>query len=244
MWPAVATVVDPWPHEGVAPPSETRLQRVVREALDRLQRDALDRGERFSVRKLEDAHDIAQGTIGKLKSGVRSNLEMTTLARVAAALGVDIDVLTGKKDAPSSRKPPPPAPEPTPPPPTQVTVDPDLDALITEMWDPQQHRHPDGRCVEAFHGTYGRLSRPDVDPRRRVRLWLDTAARIRQRGEKATPDAMLDELMGLAQERAAELQAQVNAEAEANLRAHGVEPPKGPSAQAKALQESRKRRSR
>jgi DNA-binding Xre family transcriptional regulator len=247
-WPVVAADVGPWPHEDVAPQNETRLQRVVREALDRLQKEAIDRGEKFSVRALEDKHDIAQGTLGKLKKGVRGNLEMPTLDRVSAALGVEPDVLLGKKEPASSKKPAAiPAPTPSPPPtaiaPTTV-VDDDTAYLLDQAWDSTENRFSDGEAVKAFRAAYGRLSGTGADPVARVRGWLKVAARLRQQGKEATPEAMLSEIMGLAEERQAELTAQANAEADVEAEAHGIRSPKGPSAQAKAMQENRKRRSR
>lgn len=241
-WPDVAPAAARWPHGPVA--TETRLQRVVRVALDRLQREALDRGEKFSIRRLETDHDLSQGTLNKLKSGERKSVELETAPKVAAALGIDVDVLMGRKEAPSSRKPVAPVPEPTPPPPTLERVDEELEEQIRQVWDPAVHLYADGKAVEAFRAAYGRLTRADVDPLGRVLLWLNTAAAIRIRGEKATPAAMLDEMMNIAQERAAERAAAATAAADAKAKEHGIEITGAPSAQTRALQEARKKRDR
>lgn len=50
----------------------------------------------LSTRKFADSADISHSSVGRLEAG-ETNPSLTTLLKIADALGVDMNTLTGKK---------------------------------------------------------------------------------------------------------------------------------------------------
>lgn len=64
------------------------LQTLVAGALDRQESEAKAKGDRWSVRSLEERHDIANGTLGQIAKGKRKAVDLPTAKKVADALGL------------------------------------------------------------------------------------------------------------------------------------------------------------
>lgn len=75
-----------------------------------------------------------------------------------------------------------------------VYVDDDLQWCIDHAWKPTEHLPADIRAVQLFGQRRGPLLKRDADAVDIVGGWLDTAARLRLRGEEPTYRAIIDEL--------------------------------------------------
>jgi transcriptional regulator with XRE-family HTH domain len=168
------------------------LRDLVTEALDRLRLEATEAGRSFSIRTLEADHGIANGTLGQITRGRRKAVDPPTLRKLSVALGVSLPRLIEASGAPAD------APEqsPTPPPQTieRVISNPEDSALIDDAFDGSVHKPSDVDAVRAMLRYRAAFPREHADPVVMVRTWLDAAARLRRRGETATPGAIVAEL--------------------------------------------------
>lgn len=67
------------------PRPPTSLRDLITPALDAAEERARIRGERWSVRALESAHGIANGTLGAIAKGKRKAVDGATASRIAEA---------------------------------------------------------------------------------------------------------------------------------------------------------------
>jgi hypothetical protein len=202
----------------------TLVQRLVQEGVDRL--EAKHRGDRkFSVRRYEIGAGITNGTLGKLIKGQTKTVAPATAKKVGALLGIPWERLVEADE----QEAPPVAAEAsaTPPPATTVrlVVNEEHRAALSDVFDGSVHRLEDADAVRELLARKAALIEEGSDPGLLLRAWLDTAARLRERGRAATPEAIL----GAVTLRMTELQQQhlreVNDRAVAESKARGYERP-------------------
>lgn len=163
------------------------LKEMVVPVLDRLEREAGAKGERWSVRSLEMAHGIANGTLGSVVKGERTRVTGETAKKLSRALGLPVSDLLAAEE-------PGDALDQTPPASSGVVVKESDAELLDAAHDGDIHMPSDVLVVERMLKERTTLMVPGTDPVQIVRRWLDAAARIRKRGEKATPSRILLEL--------------------------------------------------
>lgn len=160
------------------------LREMVAPVLDRMEQASVASGEKWSVRSLETAYGIANGTLGSIIKGERTRVTAETAKKLSRALGLPAaDLLAAEEPADQS------------PPVSSGVVVRESDAeLLDAAYDGELHAPSDVLVVERMLKERTTLMVPDVDPVQIVRRWLDAAARIRRRGEKASPSRILLEL--------------------------------------------------
>ena len=165
------------------------LQELIMRPLDALEAKAKARGERWSVRSLEAAHGIANGTLGAIAKGRRKSVDGPTAVKIAKALGLDVEQIHAAQLGEES-----PEQERTPPISSGVVVREEHLELLDLAFDPETHIPSDLGAVQTMLRERAALVVPGVDAPQIVRRWLDAAARIRQRGEKADTSKIIAEL--------------------------------------------------
>lgn len=211
------------------------VQALVKEALGRLEADYDRRGERLIMRRLELQHGISNGTIGQLLKGQRKGVSAATAKRIQKLLGIPWEPLVwtgkGSEDALPSE------PSATPPAPTvrRIVVNEEVERLVDQAFDGSRHRPSDARAVlEMLEGRAALLD-DGADVLEMIGDWLDVAARLRQRDQKATPEAIFSGVTKLGLERRRLL----NEQAAEESRAQGYEPPAEVPAAVRALQKKK-----
>ena len=187
MWTRSYAVQVPTPRKD----SPSQVQALVAEALDRLEAEHDARGERLVMRRLELAHGVSNGTTAQLLKGSRAGVSASTAKRLEKMLGIPWRSLVWEGKAPRDDDGDDAAPaSATCQRRDDITgLEADLDAAFVDG----RHKPSD---AQAAREVYARIP---VGPDRvaRLRTWLDVAARLRVRGERATPEAIFDELTRL-----------------------------------------------
>lgn len=216
------------------------LNRMIADRLVRLEQEATERGERgWTVAALEKRHGLTVGALGKLRSGERRGATHATMKKIAAALGLDVDVLLTAMESSAAQVTSPAAPSTTPSEQAPLTIESDdeTDALLDRAIVPGRHPFSAGVAVKTLLRERAALIRPEDDALAMVRAWLNAAARIIERGERATPGAIFSEVT----RRSVALSGDVNERVDAELAGMGITPPSAP---VPVAQQALKRRDR
>jgi lambda repressor-like predicted transcriptional regulator len=198
----------------------------VSELADRIYRAI--RGSGRSVRAVSVAAGLnptqLSTTLRRLRDVPGSTVELTTLEKIAAAIGVPVEELT--------------APEPprandvasTAPPPVSDTyaVSDSVGALVDAAFDPERHRPSDVAPVMRALEKTATLMRDHMDQRDYARYLLDAQADARAKGKRIKPEDLPFAALAVGHRTQLALQATVDAlmkEAEVRLLEDGMEPP-------------------
>jgi len=171
---------------GMPPPT---LQELITGALDKAEAKTKANHERWSVRALEATHKIANGTLGAIAKGTRKAVDPTTAKRIAKALDLEVAQIQAAQvdeEAPELER--------TPPISSGVVVREEHTEILDLAFDPATHLPSDLAAVQSMLKERAALVSPGIDAPQIVRRWLDAAARIRARGEKADPSKIIAEL--------------------------------------------------
>lgn len=175
---------------------------------------------------LARAVHVHQSTISRfLKSELGINLDVAD--RIAQLGQTSIATLLGlglpaaqREPAPEMSTPSPPASE------TRVSID-AVEELINDAFDPSRHKPGDvGVVIEALT-SHAALLKDQGEPSYLARIFLDAVADARTKGRRLTADELPGAAFGVMKHRlswAEERIAQFEAEADASLRAKGLEP--------------------
>lgn len=167
------------------PPS---LRDLIAPAVDALEAQARGRHARWSVRSLEAQYGIANGTIGAIVKGKRKSVDGPTAVKLAEALGLSLSQVQAAQLGEGIEQ------EHTPPISSGIVVREDHLSLLDEAFDPDTHIPSDLAAVQTMLRERAALVVPGVEAPQIVRRWLDAAARIRKRGEKADTSKIIAEL--------------------------------------------------
>jgi transcriptional regulator with XRE-family HTH domain len=190
------------PRTGAA--DRNSLNRLVDDRLRQLEAEArARRDDDWTVKALEEEFELSNGALSKLRHGDRKSISSEVLPRVAAALGLSPDaLLAAGPNRPA--KPPSPAPPanrpPSDPPPSSVIPtlagggdEAEIDRLLDEAMSVGRHRWSHGAAVRPLVRDRATLLGPDDDVVSIIRVWLDAARRLLDRGQPATPGRILGE---------------------------------------------------
>lgn len=180
--------------------------------------------------QLSERSGLSQEAISRVENGKIKGLLAPTQEALARALGVSVSWLMGAPDTSAE------AHEAVPHGGARETVvvrdeDDPLVLALGDAFDPKRHLVLDTHAVlRALRATDRRLVE-GADLVGAARRWLDAAAGLRREGiQVSTENVLVRATLGRAAhagELAAEREAQANAEADARLRARGIEPAAG-----------------
>lgn len=138
----------------------------------------------LSQRKIEAKAGLRTGHLSNLLSRPSERVTSETSRKLAAALGVDFTWLsTG-----DGEMAPDPSSSPAPVPSNH------LDDTLDAVFDGVRHKPSDAQAVRQMLKTGALLSVPGAPVGELVRAWLDAAARVRLRGERASAESILADL--------------------------------------------------
>jgi hypothetical protein len=174
-----------------------------------------------SASKLALAAGLSAGYLGTLKTRMRANPDARpdadTLEALARAGGVSYEWLrkgTGPKTSTDAE-------EPQASPPTDSEP---FAAALASAFDGHRHTLGDLDAARRVAGETHTHLRDGADTKAIATTWLNAAAALRRAGKSATPTAILMHLSELASGATATREQTANAEADASLRAKGIEP--------------------
>ncbi len=184
------------------PPTElTPVQRLVLDAVNRMEREWKG-PKKFSLRPLELARGIPNGTIGKLSKGQSKSVTPPVAKKVAALLGIAWEKLIDEGESSPAE------PSATPPPATtvrMVVVNDEHRRALSEVFDGSRHRLEDADAVRELLARKAALIEDPASEKKLLLAWLDSAARLRVRGHEATPEAIFADVTLISLERLARL---------------------------------------
>jgi hypothetical protein len=190
-------------------------------------------GKPWSMRALSEAAGLAPSHVGGIISGRQKDLGVATadaLARVGNVRTLWLQTGKGPHEPyEAGDVSPRPAGASTPEPPVSETrvVSDAIEELINAAFDPARHKPGDVPVVVDALTSHAALLKDQGDPAYLARTFLDAVSDARAKGRRLTPDELPGAAFGVMKHRlswAEERIAEYEAEADASLRAKGIEP--------------------